>query len=66
MSNLVLEFESVYLDELPHCTQYERSFMHRDVISHVLVTKSGFFFSSFLFSLLGTGSTHTTLLTSCL
>jgi len=35
----VLEFESVYLEELPNATQYERSYMHRDVISHVVVTK---------------------------
>ena len=38
-SSSVLEFESVYLEELPNATQYERSYMHRDVISHVVVTK---------------------------
>jgi peptidylprolyl isomerase domain and WD repeat-containing protein 1 len=34
----VLEFERVYIDNLPSAEMYEKSYMHRDVISHVLVT----------------------------
>nr|KAF6441940.1 peptidylprolyl isomerase domain and WD repeat containing 1 [Rousettus aegyptiacus] len=35
----VLEFERVYLDNLPSASMYERSYMHRDVITHVVCTK---------------------------
>jgi len=38
----VLEFESIYLDDLPSATQYEISFMHRDILSFVTVTSSDF------------------------
>ncbi|XP_054013712.1 peptidylprolyl isomerase domain and WD repeat-containing protein 1 [Hylaeus anthracinus] len=38
----VLEYEQVYLDNLPCCECYEKSYMHRDVITHILVTKSNF------------------------
>ncbi|XP_047996891.1 peptidylprolyl isomerase domain and WD repeat-containing protein 1 [Leguminivora glycinivorella] len=38
----VLEFESLYLDNLPSSETYERSYMHRDVVSHVVVTKTDF------------------------
>jgi peptidylprolyl isomerase domain and WD repeat-containing protein 1 len=38
----VLEFEKVYLDSLPTANMYERSYMHRDVVSHVRVTKTEF------------------------
>ena len=34
----VLEFEKVYLSNIPSAESYEKSFMHRDVISHILVT----------------------------
>lgn len=34
----VLEFEKVYLNNIPSAESYEKSFMHRDVISHILVT----------------------------
>ena len=34
----VLEFESQYLDALPSGQMYERSFMHRDTVTHVLVS----------------------------
>ncbi|NWH54899.1 PPWD1 protein, partial [Fregata magnificens] len=36
----VLEFEHVYLENLPCASMYERSYMHRDVITHVACTKS--------------------------
>jgi len=32
-----LKFESIYLDELPSAEMYERSYMHRDVVSQVVV-----------------------------
>ncbi|XP_029654162.2 peptidylprolyl isomerase domain and WD repeat-containing protein 1 [Octopus sinensis] len=38
----VLEYEQVYLDNLPSAETYEYSYMHRDVIAHITVTKSGF------------------------
>ena len=34
-----MKFESVYLDNLPSSESYELSYMHRDVITHVAVTK---------------------------
>jgi peptidylprolyl isomerase domain and WD repeat-containing protein 1 len=33
----VLEFEKLYLDELPDAHNYEKSFMHRDVVTFVRV-----------------------------
>ncbi|CAG4947959.1 unnamed protein product [Colias eurytheme] len=38
----VLEFESLYLENLPSSETYERSYMHRDVITHIIVTKTDF------------------------
>lgn len=38
----VLEFERVYLENLPSASMYERSYMHRDVITHVVCTKTDF------------------------
>ncbi len=35
----VLPFEKIYLDNLPCAEMYEKSYMHRDVITHVLSTK---------------------------
>jgi hypothetical protein len=35
----VLEHEHVYLDALPCAEMYEKSFMHRDVITHVVRTR---------------------------
>ena len=35
----VLPFEKMYLDNLPCAEMYEKSYMHRDVITHVLSTK---------------------------
>jgi len=35
---VVLEYEKVYLDNIPSAESYEQSYMHRDVISHVFVT----------------------------
>lgn len=37
--SVVLEFEHVYLENLPSASMYERSYMHRDVITHVACTK---------------------------
>ena len=34
----VLEFEQVYLDNLPSSESYEKSYMHRDFITHIVVT----------------------------
>ncbi|XP_055546746.1 peptidylprolyl isomerase domain and WD repeat-containing protein 1 [Wyeomyia smithii] len=38
----VLEYEKLYLDNLPSTECYEKSFMHRDTISHLVVTKTDF------------------------
>ncbi|KAF5881916.1 peptidylprolyl isomerase domain and WD repeat-containing protein 1 [Clarias magur] len=38
----VLEYERVYLDNLPSAVMYERSYMHRDVITHLACTKTDF------------------------
>ena len=38
----VLEYEAVYLDNLPMGANYERSFMHRDMVTHVKVTPTDF------------------------
>jgi len=38
----VLEFESLYLDNLPNAEMYEQSFMHRDIITHIVITKTDF------------------------
>ncbi|XP_043919297.1 peptidylprolyl isomerase domain and WD repeat-containing protein 1 [Protopterus annectens] len=38
----VLEFENVYLQNLPSASMYERSYMHRDVITHLAFTKADF------------------------
>jgi len=35
----VLDFEATYLRTLPKGKCYEKSFMHRDVITHVRATK---------------------------
>lgn len=35
-----LEFEEVYLKNLPSAEMYERSYMHRDVVTHVAVSKA--------------------------
>ncbi|XP_072920628.1 peptidylprolyl isomerase domain and WD repeat-containing protein 1 isoform X1 [Hemitrygon akajei] len=38
----VLDFEHVYLDNLPSASMYERSYMHRDVITHIVCTRTDF------------------------
>jgi len=38
----VLEYESVFLDNLPCGMNYERSFMHRDIVTHTVVTPTDF------------------------
>ena len=35
----VLQFEKMYLENIPSAAMYERSFMHRDVVTQVLVTR---------------------------
>lgn len=37
----VLEFEGQYLDSLPSGQMYERSYMHRDTVSHAVVSSNG-------------------------
>ena len=36
----ILPFEKTYIDSLPSATMYERSFMHRDFVTHISVAKS--------------------------
>ncbi|XP_068142122.1 peptidylprolyl isomerase domain and WD repeat-containing protein 1 [Drosophila tropicalis] len=38
----VLPYEHIYLENLPNAESYERSYMHRDVITHVVCTKTEF------------------------
>lgn len=38
----VLEYEKLYLENLPDAECYEKSYMHRDVITHVVATKTDF------------------------
>lgn len=35
-------FEQLYLDALPCADMYERSYMHRDVVTHIVVASTGF------------------------
>lgn len=39
---LVLEHEKLYLENLPDSECYEKSYMHRDAITHVVCTKTDF------------------------
>ena len=32
------EFEKLYLENLPNAEYYEKSYMHRDTITHMVVT----------------------------
>ena len=34
-----LEYENVYLDNLPNSNSYEKSYMHRDIVTHIAVSK---------------------------
>jgi peptidylprolyl isomerase domain and WD repeat-containing protein 1 len=38
-----LEFEKAFLDSLPSAQMYEKSYMHRDVVTHVAVSSADFF-----------------------
>ncbi|KAL3518503.1 hypothetical protein ACH5RR_021092 [Cinchona calisaya] len=38
-----LQFEKAYLDSLPSANMYEKSYMHRDVVTHVAVSAAEFF-----------------------
>lgn len=37
-----MEYEKLYLENLPDAECYEKSYMHRDVVTHVVVTKTDF------------------------
>lgn len=37
-----LKYEDVYLRAIPRAGQYEKSFMHRDIITHVIATEFAF------------------------
>lgn len=39
---VVLQHEKLYLDNLPSASSYEKSYMHRDVITHVVATSTDF------------------------
>lgn len=38
----VLPYEKIYLENLPNAESYEKSYMHRDVITHLVSTKTDF------------------------
>eukprot|EP01114_Cavostelium_apophysatum_P009190 TRINITY_DN2227_c0_g1_i1.p1 TRINITY_DN2227_c0_g1~~TRINITY_DN2227_c0_g1_i1.p1 ORF type:complete len:616 (+),score=177.27 TRINITY_DN2227_c0_g1_i1:137-1984(+) len=38
----VLKFEQLYLEHLPNAEFYERSYMHRDVVTHIAVAKTDY------------------------
>lgn len=38
----VLEYEKLYLENLPDTECYEKSYMHRDVITQIVATKTDF------------------------
>ena len=37
--NIALPYEKIYLEKLPCAEMYEKSYMHRDIITHVVCTK---------------------------
>ncbi|VDP00649.1 unnamed protein product [Heligmosomoides polygyrus] len=37
-----LKFESTYLRSIPSANQYEKSFMHRDNVTHIIATETDF------------------------
>lgn len=39
---IVLPYEKLYLENLPDTECYEKSYMHRDVITHIVTTKTDF------------------------
>ncbi|CAA7405378.1 unnamed protein product [Spirodela intermedia] len=43
-----LQFEQAYLDTLPCAHMYEKSYMHRDVVTHVAVSPADFFITGSL------------------
>ncbi|CAN1252361.1 Peptidyl-prolyl cis-trans isomerase CYP71 [Linum perenne] len=43
-----LQFERAYLDSLPSAHMYEKSYMHRDVVTHVAVSGAEFFITGSL------------------
>lgn len=56
----VLEFEAAYLRALPSAAMYERSYMHRDTITHVAVARAvDFIITGTLATILHTAAPHT-------
>lgn len=47
------DVEKLYLDNLPSAESYEKSFMHRDTITHLVVTRYRVYFllTFFLFKI---------------
>ena len=39
---VALEFQQSYLDDMPSSDRYEKSYMHRDDVTHIAVTKTDF------------------------
>lgn len=44
----VMKHEDVYIRDLPSCEVYEKSYMHRDNVTHVFVTKTQFLITASL------------------
>lgn len=42
MKRKILPHEKLYLDALPSAESYEKSYMHRDIVTHCLVTSTDF------------------------
>lgn len=42
----VLQFEQLYLQRLPCAEMYERSYMHRDNVTHTAVSRKDFFITA--------------------
>jgi peptidylprolyl isomerase domain and WD repeat-containing protein 1 len=41
-----LKFENLYMNQLPSAELYEKSYMHRDVVTHLTWTKTDFLISA--------------------
>ena len=39
----ILHFESAHLDSLPSAQMYEKSYMHRDTVTHIVVAQAAEF-----------------------
>lgn len=38
----VLLYEKLFLESLPNSESYEKSYMHRDIVTHIVVSKTDF------------------------